>query len=497
MPPNGGNQQPRPAMNDRPPAARPNAQPSQPQPGQGQRFGGNPDTGRRFGRDAAPSGGAPVRPAYTPRPNVQVQHGAYGREIVHAPNGSQVHMAGGRVVEVHAANGAIIRHTPDGIRRVEVVRPGGRTVVVNGGGGYVQKTVVISNRSYVQRTYVVNNVVVTRVYQPYAIRPGFVVNVYTPVRYYRPAFYVSVFNPWPRPVYYSSWGWVGTPWFGFYGGYFAPAPYYPGPNYWLTDYMMAQMLQQAYMDGMAAATPPPPYSAQTPLSAEVKQEIADEVSRQLRQEQAAAQAGGNMAAADPFAGGPHIFVASSGIDAGIGGNSACAITAGDVLAMQAPPPPGSPAANVMVRASKRGDCPVGSVVTVQLQDLAEMQNRMREEIDRGLADMQSRQGQGGMPQMSGEAAAPATQVSWAGQVQADPEAKTELAQVSQDASRAEQDAVSETLQPTGNIALGSSMDDVIAAFGQPLRTADLGSKKIYIYKDVKVTFQDGKVIDVQ
>jgi hypothetical protein len=489
-------------MNDRPPSARPNVQPSQAQPGQGQRFGGNPDSGRRFGRDAAPSGGAPVRPAYTPRPNVQVQHGAYGREIVHAPNGSQVHMAGGRVVEVHAANGAIIRHTPDGIRRVEVVRPGGRTVVVNGGGGYVQKTVIISNRSYVQRTYVVNNVVVTRVYRPYTIRPGIVVNVYTPVRYYRPAFYVGVFNPWPRPVYYTSWGWAGTPWFGFYGGYFAPAPYYAGPAFWLTDYMVAAMLQQAYMDRMAAQAPPPAYAAQAPLSPEVKQEIADEVSRQLRQEQAAAQAGGNMAAADPFAGGPHVFVASSGIDAGMG-NQSCAITEGDVLAMQTPPPPGSQSANVLVKASKRGDCMVGSVVTVQLQDLAEMQNRMREEIDRGLADMQSRQGQSGMPAMTGEAAAPPAPTSWASQVQADPNAQTELAQVSQDANRAEQDAVSATLdqndapQPTGNIGLGSTMDEVVAAFGQPLRTADLGAKKIYIYKDVKVTFQDGKVVDVQ
>jgi hypothetical protein len=146
---------------------------------------------------------------------------------------------------------------------------------------------------------------------------------------------------------------------------------------------------------------------------------------------------------------------------------------------------------------------VGSVVTVQLQDLAEMQNRMREEVDRGLADMQSHQGQSGMPPMSGEAAAPATPVSWANQVQPDNTAKTELAQVSQEANRAEQDAVSATLQqndapqPTGNIGLGASEDDVVAAFGQPLRTADLGAKKIYIYKDVKVTFQDGKVVDVQ
>jgi hypothetical protein len=501
----------RPVTNDRPAAARPTGTPGQPQgqqnPGQGQRFGGqqpqNADTGRRFGRDAAPAGGQAVRPAYTPRSNVRVEQGQYNRQIVHAPNGSQVQMAGGRVVEVHAANGAIIRHTPDGVRRVEMVRPGGATVVVHGGGGYVQRTVVISNHSFVQRTYVVHGAVVTRVYQPYTIRPGIVVNVYTPVRYYRPGFYVYAYNPWARPVYYSAWGWGGSPWYGFYGGYFAPAPYYPSPAFWLTDYMMAAMLQQAYQDRMAAQqAPPPAYASQTPMTPDVKQAIADEVNRQLRQEQAAAQAGGNMANSDPFSGGPHVFIASGGIDAYMG-NQTCAITEGDVLEMRNAPVGNSPNGDVLVRASKGGDCPKGSMVSVPLQDLAEMQNHMREELDRGLADMQTRQGQAGMPPMNGEAAAPAAPVAWANQVQADPNAQTELAQVSADANRAEQEAVSATLQPneapqaTGNIGLGSSMDDVVAAFGQPLRTADLGSKKIYIYKDVKVTFQDGKVIDVQ
>ncbi len=484
-------QQPR--EQTRPAAETPRQAPAQPQ---------NAQPGRRFGQGAPAE---PARPAYTPRPNVRVEPGQYNRQVVHAPNGSQVHMAGGRVVEVHTPGGAVIRHAPDGVRRVEVVRPGNRVVVVNGRGGYVQRPLVIMNRPMVTRTYVVGGAVVTRVYRPYTIRPGIVVNVYTPVRYYRPAFYVYAYHPWARPVYYNSWGWVGTPWFGFYAGYFAPAPYYPGPAYWLTDYMIAAMLQQEYLDRMAAQAPPPMYAGtQTPLSPEVRQEIADEVSRQLHAEQDAAQAGGMAADVDPFAGGTHVFVVGNAVEAQMGPQS-CPVTAGDVLAMQGPPPPGASAANVLVKASKGGDCPMGSVVTVGLQDLAEMQNRMREEVDRGLAEMQAKQGQGGIPPMPADAAAPATPVSWASQVQPDPTAQAEVTQVSADASREEQQAVSGALQsegqappqPTGNIALGSSVEDVVAAFGQPLRTADLGSKKIYIYKDVKVTFQDGKVIDVQ
>jgi hypothetical protein len=47
------------------------------------------------------------------------------------------------------------------------------------------------------------------------------------------------------------------------------------------------------------------------------------------------------------------------------------------------------------------------------------------------------------------------------------------------------------------IALGQSMDTVTAGFGQPLRVAKLGTKTIFYYKDMKVTFTTGKVTDVE
>ena len=47
------------------------------------------------------------------------------------------------------------------------------------------------------------------------------------------------------------------------------------------------------------------------------------------------------------------------------------------------------------------------------------------------------------------------------------------------------------------IGLGQTMDQVVANLGQPDKVVDLGSKKIYIYKDLKITFVDGKVSDVQ
>jgi hypothetical protein len=47
------------------------------------------------------------------------------------------------------------------------------------------------------------------------------------------------------------------------------------------------------------------------------------------------------------------------------------------------------------------------------------------------------------------------------------------------------------------IAVGQTEAQVTTAFGQPVKQANLGTKKIYYYKDMKVTFVHGKVTDVQ
>ncbi len=57
-------------------------------------------------------------------------------------------------------------------------------------------------------------------------------------------------------------------------------------------------------------------------------------------------------------------------------------------------------------------------------------------------------------------------------------------------------AVGQAAAPA-SIQLGQTVDQVVAILGQPERIANLGSKQIYAYKDLKVTFIDGKVSDVQ
>src|SRR5207247_308206 len=110
--------------------------------------------------------------------------------------------------------------------------------------GYLQRPVVVHNRSYVQRTYVVNQVTYTRVYRPYNYG-GVAYYHYVPVAYYRPVFYGWVSNPWPAFVYYTL-AWSNDPWYGYYSSYFVPYSAYPTASLWLTDFLLAENLKLAY-----------------------------------------------------------------------------------------------------------------------------------------------------------------------------------------------------------------------------------------------------------
>ena len=47
------------------------------------------------------------------------------------------------------------------------------------------------------------------------------------------------------------------------------------------------------------------------------------------------------------------------------------------------------------------------------------------------------------------------------------------------------------------VNLGDTIEKVVAAMGQPKNIVNLGAKQIYVYANLKVTFADGKVVDVQ
>ncbi len=51
--------------------------------------------------------------------------------------------------------------------------------------------------------------------------------------------------------------------------------------------------------------------------------------------------------------------------------------------------------------------------------------------------------------------------------------------------------------PPPTVSLGQTKDEVIAAFGQPQKIVNLGTKQMLFFKDLKVTLVNGKVTDVQ
>jgi len=51
--------------------------------------------------------------------------------------------------------------------------------------------------------------------------------------------------------------------------------------------------------------------------------------------------------------------------------------------------------------------------------------------------------------------------------------------------------------PPPTLSVGQTKDQVTAAFGQPVKAAKIGAKEIFYYKDMKVTFMNGKVSNVE
>lgn len=60
----------------------------------------------------------------------------------------------------------------------------------------------------------------------------------------------------------------------------------------------------------------------------------------------------------------------------------------------------------------------------------------------------------------------------------------------------QQQGAQQAKQPQ-TIEKGQTEDQVSAILGQPDKIVNLGAKKLYVYKDIKITFVNGKVGDVQ
>jgi hypothetical protein len=354
-------------------------------------------------------------------------------------------------------------------------------------------------------------------------------------------FYGYAYAPWAAPVPYA-WGWGAAPWYGYYGGYYAPYPVYPAPNYWLADFVIAASLAAAFEVAAASADAAPMQAAPwlddspllsasrwladqligpaaadalsaTPMSPDVKQAVADEikaaVERERDQSQSAAAkedgAPGQNSIAQLLADSQqHVLVAGSDTDLTSIAGPECALSQGDVLKVAGPLPADAATLNATILASKGGkECAVASTVAVPISDLQEMENHLREQVDDGLAELQKTQGKKGIPAAPADAIGSSEPAAFAAAAPPpDASAKTEISQQASAADQAEGEVVASVsaapVEQTsagaeGGLAVGQSIAAVTAALGPPNKIIDLGAKKIYFYPDEKVIFSNGVV----
>ncbi len=394
--------------------------------------------------------------------------------------------ANGRVTSIHTKSGMTINRGAHGGRMVssEHVNARGehiRTVNTGRGRGFVDHRYMRGGHPYMRRTYWDHGHAYAYGYRGYYYN-GYPYYGYVSPYYYGAGFYGWAYNPWASPIAYG-WGWGGAPWFGFYGGYFNPYPVYAGAAFWMTDYVISQNLQAAYEAQAAAnanagaAAAPGDYGGNgggqdsggnqnadnngngngnggnVTLTPEVKQAIVDEVKAELAAEQAAAaapqasanaqppaQGGGQSADEVPAALDPNhrTFIVSTVLDETGADGQDCSLTPGDVVTRIEDTPDGSHNVKVLVSSSQTSDCHSGSQVAVSVDDLQDMHNHFREQLDSGLKTLAANQGKNGLP--AGPAAGGRSNPD--GQAQPDLDAQSQLDSQQASADQAESDVKS-------------------------------------------------------
>ena len=445
-----------------------------------------------------------------------------GSHTTHAPNGADVQTrANGTRSDLHdPKRGMDVHRNLNGNRVTRVERPDhSRIVSERGGRGYYQRPYAFRGHEFEHRTYYAHGRAYDRFYRPYGFR-GVALEVYAPARYYPLGYYGWVYNPWMAPVPFA-WGFAASPWYGYYGVYFTPQPVYPSASYWLTDYMISNSLQNAYQAGVDAGQQMQPLQAgPTPPTPDVKSQISAEVQLQIALENQEAQATAQNQDVNPQSSGiarmlgdgaSHVFVGGHDLDLVNSAGQECMVTPGDVLQLRAPQPATGGTVSLLVLASKGGqECGKASTVSVALNDLQDMQNHMRETIDQGLGELQAKQGKGGLPAEPVTAAGAATAAPFTqGAPPPDPNIAAEIAQQAQEADRAEAEA-GQTAQvksggpsdspaaPPKEVSLGMTQQEVTSILGAPRSIVTVTAlKKMFVYADMKVTFNSGRVADIQ
>jgi len=348
---------------------------------------------------------------------------------------------------------------PHGGQTVAATRNGMLVVSTAPHRGFVQKSITLNGRSLVRRTYVGRSGEFTRLYSPYEFH-HFGLQMYRPSRYMAPLFYGWLYYPYDSPVPFPAPADAQEALANYYAFFNLPQ-YYPSGYLWVADRVLVDYLQnefdsmqagqqdQAQADASAGGDQQPDSGYDTaaqqdaPITPEIQNAIADEVRNQIAYLSAsstgtAPESAGQLGASlTP----DRVFVVSAPLVVTTSDGGACAVTPGDVLRLSAPPADNADAANLIVIATRRGDCPAAVMITVAYADLQEMQNDIRAGVEDSVEQLYRSQGQGGYPAAPPKAMAAAPTQVFDGSVTApDPGAGAAIEGVAREASAAEKSA---------------------------------------------------------
>lgn len=141
-----------------------------------------------------------------------------------------------------------------------------------------------------------------------------------------------------------------------------------------------------------------------------------------------------------------MFVAFSVVEADEDGDT-CSLTSSDVIRRIDDTPDENSTVAVQVLSSKNSDCAIGSTIRVELSDVIDMENHLREQVDAGLKILSEKQGKDGLP----PAPAANPRAIAQGMPTPDPKAAADLHKQEQQADQTEREIEQEAASDSGAV----------------------------------------------
>ncbi|MBK9293423.1 MAG: hypothetical protein IPM57_03110 [Oligoflexia bacterium] len=255
-----------------------------------------------------------------------------------------------------------------------------------------QRTVVRNNVTVIQRNhyrYVNNNRVQRERFYNHRHFHNRNIVVYRPYYSYDSSFWGFYSRPYARSWYYT-WGWHNSPWYVSMRWYYSPYPYYTSSAYWLTDYVISSMLNNAYQSGYRDGYNAGYNAGYSPISEEIKAQLRFQVEQANLQ----FQKGDAVSLEQALQNQNYIYPVDTNYQAvNVYSGQACNLSEGDFIRVSQQPSYYSDDVVMTVVASKPGSCTVGSQVAMDIDDLQEMLNSFSESVEDGLRELNNNRSQ--------------------------------------------------------------------------------------------------------